>query len=261
MLIAHEAPISILDMVDSHTDYSYALVHLFDTHPEYYKHFKRVLATGREVLLDNSIFELKKAFDADLFAGQIDRLQPTYYIVSDVLEDGVETVANFKRWIKEYNSAPGIKIGVVQGKTLPEIVECYKYMAINADYIAISFDLSYYQSLARSNDKLIAQCEGRQSLIGHLMTNKIWEFNKPHHLLGCSLAREFSGYKGISSIRSVDTSNPVVAGILGKRYYKQLGLFDKPTTLLADLIDMQVDIDQLSDIKYNIYQFAEIVNG
>ena len=40
------------------------------------------------------------------------------------------------------------------------------------------------------------------------------DYNKPHHLLGCSLAKRIlklilDDY----SIRSVDTSNPVVAGI------------------------------------------------
>ena len=260
MLIAHEAPISILDEVDQMTDYSYALVHLFDTHPLYYRHFKRVLALGREVLLDNSIFELKKAFDADLFAKQIDKLEPTYYVVPDVLEDSVGTVTNFLKWQKEYQHMPGVKIGVVQGKTLSEIEYCYKFMSDNADYIAISFDLSYYQDIASGTNKLLNQCAGRQLLIDHLIEKQVWNHNKPHHLLGCSLAREFSLYTPIKSIRSVDTSNPVVAGLLGKRYYKQLGLFDKPSTLLADLIDSQVNIDQLNDIKYNITEFKKIVS-
>ena len=62
MLVSHETPISFLDKSLRYNDYDYALVHLFETHPEYYSFFKRMLSMGREVLLDNSIFELKTAF-------------------------------------------------------------------------------------------------------------------------------------------------------------------------------------------------------
>ena len=63
MLVSHESPISILEESKQYNDYDYALVHLFETQPEYLNFFKRSLAAGREVLLDNSIFELGKAFE------------------------------------------------------------------------------------------------------------------------------------------------------------------------------------------------------
>ena len=55
MLIAHESPLSIIEDISNVTDYDYALVHLFETHPAYYSFFKQSLLQGREVLLDNSI--------------------------------------------------------------------------------------------------------------------------------------------------------------------------------------------------------------
>ena len=47
----------------------------------------------------------------------------------------------------------------------------------------------------------------------------VWNGNKPHHLLGCGLAKEFNDplYQKIS-IESIDTSNPVVAGIKHMMY-------------------------------------------
>ena len=66
--IAHESPISIFPQVQSWTDYDYALVHLFEESPEYLELFKKALAGGREVILDNSIFELGSAFDMEKFA-------------------------------------------------------------------------------------------------------------------------------------------------------------------------------------------------
>ncbi|MGA1047385.1 MAG: hypothetical protein ACO3UU_05205 [Minisyncoccia bacterium] len=65
--IAHEAPISLMSEVQFYTDYDYALVHHFEHHEEYFNFFKRSLANNREVILDNSIFELKTAFDPEKY--------------------------------------------------------------------------------------------------------------------------------------------------------------------------------------------------
>lgn len=270
MLVSHESPICLLDVSRQYNDYDYALVHLFEQYPEYYSFFKSSLLQGREVLLDNSIFELGVSFDADKYADYITELQPTFYIVPDVLEDGVKTVQSYINFYKSYPTLPGLRIGVVQGKTYDELVYCYEYMKNNADYIAISFDYSWYQTIGRSTvaktninhahiQKLERYCSGRQKLISSLMHDKIWDNTKPHHLLGCSLAREFTAYRGISSIRSCDTSNPVVAGMVGARYIKGVGLYSKPTIKLADKINANISADRLEDILYNVNEFKYLI--
>jgi len=261
MLVSHETPISFLDESREYNDYDYALVHLFETNPEYYNFFKVSKTLGREVLLDNSIFELGKAFDPKKFAKYIKELEPTYYVVPDVLEDSRETVSSFHKFRMDYAGLPGLKIGVVQGKTYQELVECYKYMADNADYIAISFDYSWYQTITYCCPSWILdeQSKGRKRLINMLIEDGIWDHSKPHHLLGCSLASEFKHYKHIESIRSLDTSNPVVAGILNKRYYKDIGLFEKPSVLLAELINAELNEEQERDILYNVNEFKNLV--
>ena len=268
MLIAHEAPISILDKISDITDIQYALVHLFETHPEYYNFFVRSLSQGREVLLDNSIFELKEAFEPDKFAEYVTKLKPTYYVIPDVLEDADKTIVSALDFTSRYDNLPGIAIGVVQGKTYQEIVDCYKFMSDHVDYIAISFDYSYYQVTGQSRasyDKHLAklerQCYGRIKLVNDLIRDGVWNHRKMHHMLGNSLAKEMKHYKDIPSIRSVDTSNPVVAGLLGHRYIKGEGLNFKPSVLLADLIDSQVNEDQAQDITYNTREYKFIANG
>ena len=266
MLVSHESPIGFLEESRNYNDYDYALVHLFETNPEYYSFFKVSKTLGREVLLDNSIFELGEAFDTKKFVKYVEELEPSYYVVPDVLEDSQKTIASFHRFCIEYDNLPGLKIGVVQGKTYQELVDCYKYMAANADYIAISFDYSWYQTITDSNVDpatkfytLEKQCKGRQRLIGMLQEDNIWNYNKPHHLLGCSLASEFKHYKWERSIRSLDTSNPVVAGILNKRYYKGIGLLNKPSILLADLITSELNKEQEKDILYNVTEFKSLI--
>ena len=267
MLVSHETPIEFLERSRKYNDYDYALVHLFETNPEYYSFFKASKTLGREVLLDNSIFELGEAFDREKFVEYIEELEPTYYVVPDVLEDGFKTRSSFHKFCLAYGDLPGLKIGVVQGKTYQELVDCYKYMSDNADYIAISFDYSWYKSIAATKlnqygpvDTLEKQCKGRQRFISMLQEDGIWNYDKPHHLLGCSLAKEFKHYTQEKSIRSLDTSNPVVAGILNKRYYKDIGLLDKPSVLLADLINADLDGEQVHNILYNVDEFKNLID-
>ena len=65
--IAHEAPKSIFNEMQNFTDYDYALVHLLEEDEEYLKLFEEAILKGREVILDNSIFELEEAFEAEKF--------------------------------------------------------------------------------------------------------------------------------------------------------------------------------------------------
>ena len=261
MLISHESPISLLNQSQSYNDYDYALVHLFETHPKYYDFFKKQVKLGREVLLDNSIFELGEAFDSDRYAEYIKELKPTYYIVPDVLEDGYQTIQKYSEFANKYKDLPGLKIGVVQGKTYDELVDCYRYMSQYSDYIAISFDYSYYILTGIGKNEMERYCDGRRRFIQQLKNDGLWNSYKPHHLLGCSLAKEFSYYRGDNSIRSVDTSNPVVAGIKELRYNGNLGLDSKPSIKLADLIDHEVTDSQMEDIRYNVNKFKNIVHG
>ena len=98
----HEAPIHIFHRVQRMTDGDYALVHLFESNPEYYRLFEHALEKGREVILDNSIFELGEAFDMDKYAEWIRKLSPTYYIVPDSWKNGPKTVDMFFEFIEKY---------------------------------------------------------------------------------------------------------------------------------------------------------------
>jgi hypothetical protein len=264
MLVSHETPISFLAQSRSYNDYDYALVHLFETHPEYYNFFKSSLLQGREVLLDNSIFELKESFNPEKYAEYVRELKPTYFIVPDVLEDATATMESYTSFRSKYMDLPGMWIGAIQGKAYDEIAECYAYMSAFADYIAISFDFSWYQQIGKSQSfdpqlqKLERMCDGRQKLIRMLIADGLWNHNKPHHLLGNSLPQEMLHYRDLPSIRSVDTSNPVIAGIHNIRYIKNYGMRLKPSVMLADLIDHEVTGEEADDILYNVAEYKKL---
>lgn len=262
MKIAHEAPLSIFNKVQEVTDYDYALVHLFEENEKYFNHFKRALEKGREVILDNSVFELGTAFDKDKFYYWIEKLIPTYYIIPDVLEDAEATVSSVKSW----QHIPLSKtIGVVQGKSIEEVIWCYQEIEPLVDKVAISFDYSFFVD-EDLNGKLPTKFHhymyGRDALLNYMLNiAEVINTDKPHHLLGCGIPQEFEAYRDYKWIDSLDTSNPVVAGLKGIRYNGTKGLEDKPSEKLYTLINSDLNDEQMSKIFYNIECFRAIVNG
>jgi len=262
--IAHEAPLDIFDEVQSKTDYDYALVHLLEENSRYRDTFENAIRKGREVILDNSIFELEEAFEADRFAIWVERLRPTWYIVPDALENAEKTMQQAANWFKNYSHVPGKSIGVVQGKTYQEIKDCYKAMdeIANVDMIAISFDYSYYRESCPHPNKYVSWMLGRIKLLGDLERDNIINKEKPHHLLGCGLPQEFSFYKhgNYNWIYSLDTSNPVVHGIKNIPYGGE-GLWSKESQKLHELIDYPLDKLNINLILDNIKSFRNFTNG
>ena len=266
MQVSHESPMALLELSRTYNDYDYCLVHLLPQFPKYLEFFQKSKMMGRKVLLDNSMFELREAFEASKFAEWITGLKPDEYIVPDVFSDTDKTIANFESWQNEYASVPGKRIGVVQGSNYQDLIRCYQFMSENADKIAISFECSYFHSIgyafgpgATVWHKLM---NGRQSFVKDLIRDGFWDWDKPHHLLGCALPQEFKTYYTtwqVDNIESIDTSNPVVAGMHDIMYTNH-GLDDKLTAKLADMLESPVSEDQQRNILYNIKRFREINN-
>lgn len=266
--VAHESPKAIFDRVQKWTDYDYALVHLFEEDPEYLEQFKAAVQKGREVILDNSVFELEEAFDPERFVYWINELNPTWYIVPDVLEDSRGTMKNMTDWITKWKPkvmTDSKMIGVVQGKTYRDLEDCYIFMdrVAKVDKIAISFDYSYYTKSYSHPDKLISFMLGRVKFIGELMRSGVLNTEKPHHLLGCALPGEgiFYPSEQFSFIDSMDTSNPVVHGLKGIKYNGPLGLSFKNSTKLFTLINEEVSLSQWNLVCKNIQEFRRLWKG
>ena len=260
--IAHESPKGIFKEVQNLTNYDYALVHLFEEDEEYLKLFKEAIRKGREVILDNSIFELEEAFDAERFAYWVNEIRPTWYIVPDALEDTKRTMNQMAAWNMKYSDLPGKKIGVVQGKNYDQIVACYEYMdkLADVDMIAISFDYSYYTESVPHPNKYVSWMLGRVKLLGDLLRDGIINEDKPHHLLGVGIPQEGLFYRNYDWIYSMDTSNPVVHGIKGIEYGEE-GLWSKESQKLFEMINEPIENIDINLVKYNINKFSWFWNG
>lgn len=266
MKIAHECPNCMFKAVQEFTDYDYALVHLFETDQEYYNQFVESLEKGREVILDNSIFELGTAFDMEKFSYWVEKLKPTYYIVPDSLENKNKTIQLMRDWIsKGYYSkhmSYSKMIGVVQGCTFYEIASCYEEQARYADVLAIPFDFTWYRDMTGFRNKQKACAMGRPLLLNKLRSLGFLDVTKPHHLLGCSSIQEGLLYQNdpnYSYIRSIDTSLPVMKGLVGEEF--QGKEFDKPTTKMFTIMNDSVDKDRVELAMRNVLEFRRAFNG
>lgn len=262
----HEAPKSIFKEVQKVTDGDYALVNLFESDPGYYQLFVDAVRAGREVILDNGVFELGTAWEAEEFVKWIHRLQPTWYIVPDALEDGELTVAKFFDFIDKYPNLPGKRIGVAQGKDYDDMIKCYKAIEPYCDMVAISFDFSWFQNEKSASNMYTQAMVGRRMMLRQMFDEGVINRNKPHHLLGVMLPQEVRYYthptqaKLFDWIYSIDTSNPVVHGLKNIRYMGH-GLDFKETQKLYTMVNATVSESQLQDVMHNISVFRRFCNG
>ncbi len=253
--IFHEAPLQIFDKVKEVTDGEYALVHLLDNDLSYAKAMATSRAnSSRPFILDNSAYELGKAFSAGAFAEWIGLINPSTYVVPDVIGDSHNTVEAFSQWKTRYRDLDGKKMGVVQGNTFAEVTTCFKALQmLGADIIGIPFLIGRGVYQAQNIEPTPFDLMNyRIRLLKHLVANCE---KHPIHLLGVALPQEGIYVRGCSWIESIDTSNPVIHGLAGIAYDTEKGLSTKRSELLADLIHTEVTPEQEKLIFENIAAF------
>ena len=294
MKISHEMPLWMMKegYDEALNDYSYALVHLFKESEEYRQHFVDALVNGREVILDNSIFELEEAFEADAFIEQAESLVADanlwfpekvergqlVIVIPDVLDDRAKTYKQadeFFRKLVDKNSHllddPYITwMAVAQGETMQELEQSfielqlllhsrvYRTNAAQKTRIGISFNCKAYESRRSQSGltKLQLWSSGRTDFI-HYLTHVQKVVNTPIHLLGCSVPQEFREYINNPHIVSIDTSNPIVHGLKGIRYKSDGTLRSKESIKLADMMFIKTNYSALPDILYNCRLFRD----
>jgi hypothetical protein len=268
MKIAHEGPICLLQEIASLTDYDYILFHLLEKFPQYKIFYKNQIKQGRESILDNSQYEMsvqKEILDLEKFADRVAELNPTYYIIPDKLNDFKATIDYLETWKKMSYSIKSKTIGVVQGNTFKEWLECYNIMKNECDKIAISFgynflkELGYRNSACVIDSKSLLYARGRRYIIDYLIDHDLI-VDKPYHLLGCFLPFEFAWYKNYSFIDSIDTSFPIKNGYMGKRLTMFLDE-KKEEILIDDFVNKSLTYLQKNIILENIKIFRSKLNA
>ena len=245
--ISHEVPLDLLEQSRWFNDFDYALVHLLDKYPKYFEFYKQSLELGRDVVLTNTLHEFGEPLTMAEYAMWIEKLHPTYYIVPNKLWDSDETIEMAVKWMNEYgNKLPqDIKrIGVAQGEFYQDISYTYKFMDTMCDKIAftfqfhpdlvkrvkntIKFDKTTQNHIYVRNSKEIkfneemsdtdVQALIRYIVLKELSIDKTINTRKEHHLLGIQNTSFLHEACKFPWITSINTSNPIVYGYLGKQY-------------------------------------------
>ena len=270
--VFHESPIKLFKRSSRYNDYLYILQYCLDNE-EYKKYVISEIKTGKMVIFDNSAFEYGLDLPSDdVFASNVKYLSSFapdkskfYFIINDYLNEQEKTLVSATKWLLNYGNLGCKIIGSIQGKTMQELIECYKIMSEcpNIDKLAITFDSEAYDRMFSDIDnKLLRWSRGRQYLIRRLVEEGLWNFNKPHHLLGASYVNEFNNplYKKLT-IESIDTSNPVVCALHNIKYDEKFGNTSKPSTKLCDLLHADVTEEQEKILDFNIQVFKNIIKS
>ena len=257
--ISHEVPLCLLEESLKFCDYQYALPHLLESNEEYRLHFLRCKNKGIEIYMDNSLHELGHSMEPDVLLKWIDILEPSNFFIPDVWEDCTASIVNAKYWSKIQLPKKTTKIAVVQAKSINEAIRCTQtYIDLGYEKIAYSYGASYYNEIYPHVNKDLGKALGRLKMISTLYNTGVLLPTSRVHLLGTACPIEFSLYKGIKCIESVDTSNPVMSAVDGIRY-NELGTHSKPKSNMNSCSNIDYKDIDMELLEHNIKTFKNII--
>lgn len=265
----HELPREMLPWNNVLNDFDFILFDLYEKDETYKEFFQKNRSTGRTSILDNSAYEFflrgETNFPKDRFKEVVEELDPTFFIIPDVLMDKEKTIENFKEW-KTF-MLERKRMVVPQGKSLKEWLECYQFFIDNQQYYdaigipfhndffwdigkVIDFPFSAERESALNDDELYAT--GRCFLLKYLKKMGLVLESKYYHLLGSHWYKEFKVAKEHPWISSIDTSFPVTRGIAKKPLDDKS---EKEKISIETFFGMSLDEEQIGLIRKNITDY------
>jgi hypothetical protein len=245
MKISHEVPICLLEDSLDFNDYQYCLPHLLDQDEDYKNFFYKVKREGVYIIMDNSLHELGHAYDRSRLIHWINELKPNEFIVPDVWQETNASIVSAREWINIELPKEVTKVAVVQSQNILDAVVCYQtYKDLGYKKIAFSYGAEYYLDHSNHPNQNLAKALGRIEVVSRMFSIGLIQPNDRVHLLGCQVPQEFSWYKGMDFIETIDTSNPIMATLDGIKYGHN-GLIEKPKSNMNDNF-------YTTDLDYNL---------
>jgi len=257
--ISHEVPACLLDKSIKFNDYDYALPHLLESNEEYRNFFLESKKLGREIYLDNSLHELGYPMDKVTLLKWIQILEPSNFFVPDVWEDKNHSIVKAREWSKIELPPNTLKIAVIQAQSIGEAIECVKtYSDLGYKKFAFSYGASYYNDVFPHPNKHLGKALGRLKVILKIQSLNLLYPTHKIHLLGTACPFEFSLYKEVKNVESLDTSNPIMAAIDGIKY-NNLGIHEKPKSNLNNCFDISKEDINLTLLQHNVDIFKQLL--
>ena len=261
MKISHEAPVPYMRQVRGLIDYDYVLPHLLDENEDYKKYFQESKEMQRYIIMDNSLHELGHPYDSERLAHWLYYFKPDEFIVPDYWQDKTATLVSAKEWINKIYPENTTPMAVVQGKDKNESRECYDILKHQGyQKIAFSYGADWYYSKGKETSENIenitlTKAHGRYNFIKELYEDNTISKTDRIHLLGCNVPQEFSWYKNMPFIKTIDTSNPVIHGLAGIKY-NDWGLDEKISTKVDKF---KGEAEHWKTAIYNIQKFKTFI--
>jgi len=261
MKVSHEVPIPYLKESRAFNDYDYCLPHLLDESKEYQDYFQQSKESYRYIIMDNSLHELGKPYDSKRLWHWMNYFKPDEFIVPDYWQDKTHTLVTAKEWISREYPEKTTPVAVVQADCKSDAFECYHILKMQGyKKIAFSYGADWYykeglKNTPNSGNKFITKAHGRYNTIKEFYERKLINRTDRVHLLGCNIPQEFSWYKDMPFIESIDTSNPVIHGLAGVKY-EDYGLEEK----LPHKVDkFEGEAKNWDIVLYNVKKFREFI--
>lgn len=253
-IISHEIPHSLAEAEARGeykiNDYLFVLLHRYIEDARYrdivdsYQGFK---------IMDNSCFELGAALSNELIAEYVEIVNPDVFVLPDTLGDKNETISRTLDFASAYPEMVSRAMAVIQGDTPEEFAGCYKSFVEELSNIAMIGIPFCYNWSFKANHTPVQHAVERVKLLEYLEKTGTIVKSIKHHLLGTWFASEFTFYKDYDWIYSIDTSNPIAAGIEGNRY----PITHKPRPRFDEFVDLELQELNIDYIIYNVNTFRE----
>lgn len=257
MKISHEIPKALFEKSKAFNDYPYVLGHLIKQDSEYKEFYRKELQRNSFSILDNSAFELGKSIPFEELMSVARELHPSHLILPDTVHDQKATLRDsidfYDKFCYELEEEFQITpIGVVQGNSFEELYECIvRYTNSGIWYIAIPFDC------IKDSDYSIVRFQFFEYLLEKLGRRDLMKLDI--HFLGIQNPQELLLYTEDKKqlITSIDTSSPILHGIVGSVFTKWGSNQPKPKLKLADNLDILISKESSEIINTNINFFKQ----
>lgn len=259
MLISHEVPKALFQESKVFNDYPYVLGHLIKQDSQYKDFYIEELGKAKYSILDNSAFELGKSIPFEELISVARELRPTHLVLPDTVHNKEKTIKDsisfYNEYLIEFVHLDITPIGVVQGNSFAELYECIQeYTNAGIYFIAIPFDCikgTDYGTIRFQFFRWLLENVNKESM----------EFLK-FHFLGLQNPQEILLYSESEKkyIHSIDSSSPILHGVVGNEFNLWGTNESKPKMKLADNLDVEIPNSTWMKIQNNINYFKQFCN-
>jgi len=263
MNIAHVTPEDNLSLCDS-GNFDFCLAHIAIKNKDYKKFFVDRVLSGRELYLDNGVWETGYPLDKDLMIELAIEMGATYVYAPDYMGEKKKTLDAISEFGDIASNTKGFNskiIGVMQGKTREEWFDCALKLAKLPDHICntIAVNTLFIEDMYEYEIEEGARRSKTRVELLMMIDRQLDRFNNKRFYstgFGAPIdAQELPKFKWLigvdTAIACVMASNDMIITPVNYTYFKPKGKVDK----------VQLTTDQVTFAKSNIRIINSFIRG